>query len=217
MLPKRNIIDITTLKKMVSLCHQFSDACIFKAVLLTVFFGSFRLLNIAPHAKAEFDCTRHFTGRDEFFLENEVQLLLKWSNTIQYRDQYKLVALQKLGVSSICPSKALKKVMTLYNPGKNSPLFQIRTASGWQVLTDSRVRKILAKNNQCMHLPSNFYTFYGFRRSAASLAYELDIPVKEIKEHGTWGSDCIWRYIRPTTSAGSHVSHTFRKILHDKS
>ena len=114
---------------MVALCHQFSDPCVYKAVLLTAFFGFFRLSNIAPHAKAEFDSTRYFTGGDVFFLETEVRMLLKWSKTIQFRDQYTLVVLPKLGVSSICPYQALKKVMSLYNLGKNSPLFQISTAS----------------------------------------------------------------------------------------
>ena len=66
-LPKRNIIDIHTLKRMVALYQQFPDAGVFKAVLLAAFFGFFRLSNIAPHAVAEFDCTRQFTGGDVFF------------------------------------------------------------------------------------------------------------------------------------------------------
>ena len=213
-LPKRNIIDINTLKKMVLLCNQFSDPWV---VILTAFFGFFRLSNIAPHAKAEFDSTKHFTGGDLFFLQNEVRLLLKWSKTIQFRDQYKMVILPKLGVSSICPYHALETIMALYKPAKNSPLFQISTAAGWQVLTDTRIRKNLAKINQCLHLPSNFYTFHAFRRSVASLAYELGIPVREIKEHDTWASECVWTYIRPSASAGCQVAQTFRKMLHDKS
>ena len=182
---------------------------------MTAFFGFFRLSNIAPHVKAEFDSTKLFSGGYMFFLENEVLMLLKWSKTIQFRDQYKLVVLPKLGVSPVCPYQALKKVMSLCNPIQNSPLFQISTASGGQVLTDARVRKNLAKINQCLHFPPNFYTFHAFRRSGASLAYELGIPVREIKEHGTWASDCVWRYIRPSSSAGCQVSQTFRKILHD--
>ena len=103
--------------------------------------------------------------------------------------------------------------MDLYNPGSQAPLFQIRTAAGWQVLTDSRIRKVLADINQHMQLPSNFYTFHAFRRSGASLAYDMDIPVKEIKEHGTWASDCVWRYIRPQATAGQEVSQKFRKYI----
>ena len=212
-LPKRNIIDLVTLKKMIAFCNQFSDACVYRAVMLTEFFGFFRLSNMAPHSHREFDSTRHFTGGDVFFLEHEVKILLKWSKTIQYRDQFKLIVLPKLGDSAICPYQALQKIMHLYNPGQNAPLFQIKTAAGWQVLTDTRVRKNLAKINVAMNLPSNFYTFHAFRRSGASLAYELGIPVREIKEHGTWASECVWRYICPSASAGSQVSQVFRQTL----
>ena len=83
------------------------------------------------------------------------------------------------------------------------------------MLTDSRIRKVLAKINQIMRLPPNFYTFHAFRRSGDSLVYEMDIPVKEIKEHGTWASDCVWRYIRPQATAGHEVSHKFRKCMNN--
>ena len=213
-LTKRNIIDIKTLKRMVASCHRLPNADVFKAVFLTAFFGFFRLSNLAPHAITEFDSTRHFTGGDVFFLKNEAQLLLKWSKTIQYRDEYKMVTIPKLGVSPICPYRALKKIMALYNPGQNEPLFQVQTAAGWQVLTDTRIKKTLAKINLAIDLPSNYYTFHAFRRSGASLAYDLDIPVKEIKEHGTWASECVWRYIRPAATAGDQVARVFKRTLH---
>ena len=214
MLTKRNIINIGTLKRMVAVCHRFANADIFKAVFLTAFFGFFRLSNMAPHAIAQFDSTRHFTGGDVFFQKNEAQLLLKWSKTIQYRDEYRMVTIPKLGASPICPYKALKKIMALYNPGQNEPLFQIQTAAGWQVLTDTCIRKTLSKINLALDLPSNYYTFHAFRCSGASLAYDLDIPVKEIKEHGTWASECVWRYIRPTATAGKQVARVFKRTLH---
>ena len=212
-LPKRNNIDPNTLKAIIAATQKVSNSMVYKAVFLTAFFGFFRLSNIAPHAIAEFDATRHFTGGDIFFGSKEVQLLLKWSKTIQYRDEYRLISLPKLGASTICPYRALRNIMDLYNPGSQAALFQIRTAAGWQVLTDSRIRKVLANINQHMQLPSNFYTFHAFRRSGASLAYDIDVPVKEIKEHGTWASDCVWRYIRPQPTGGQQVSQKFRKYL----
>ena len=51
--------------------------------------------------------------------------------------------------------------------------------------------------------------------SGASLAYEIDIPVKDIKEHGTWASDCVWRYIRPQADAGRQVSTKFRQCFNN--
>ena len=47
------------------------------------------------------------------------------------------------------------------------------------------------------------------------MAYEIDTPVKEIKEHGTWASDCVWRYIRPQATAGREVSYKFRKCFNN--
>ena len=154
-LQKRDIIDISTLSHMVALYQQCPNAVVFKAVWLTAFFGFFRLSNIAQHAIAEFDCNRYFTGGHMvFFQNNKVQLLLKWSKTIQYRNEYRLETLPKLEASHLYPYRALKK---LYSPGVNSPLFQIKTTSGWQVLTDSRIRKTLATIKQQMDLPLNFF------------------------------------------------------------
>ena len=210
-LPKKNVIDLNTLKLIVAATQNWPNSMVYKAVFLTAFFGFFRLSNIAPHAISEFDITRHFTGGDIFFKNDEVQLLLKWSKTMQYRNEYKLVSLPKLGTSTVCPYRALRNLMHLYAPDHQAPLFQIKNAAGhWQVLTDSRIRKILSKINQKLHLPKNYYTFHAFRRSGATLAYEIEVPIKEIKDHGTWASDCVWMYIRPRASAGHEVAQKFR-------
>ena len=56
----------------------------------------FRLSNLAPHAISEFDPSRHFTVADLIFEKNQVTLLLKWSKTIQTRDQVRLITLPQL-------------------------------------------------------------------------------------------------------------------------
>ena len=61
---------------------------------------------------------------------------------MQYRNEYKLVSLPKLGASIICPYRALHNIMDLYNPNHQSPLFQVRTTEGLQVLADWRIRKV---------------------------------------------------------------------------
>ena len=76
-LPKKNVIDLNTLKIIIAATHNWPNSMVYKAVFLTAFFGFFRLSNIAPHAISEFDITRHFTGGDIFFKNDEVQLLLK--------------------------------------------------------------------------------------------------------------------------------------------
>ena len=143
----------------------------------------------------DFDPTHHITGGVVFFTNGTVKLLLKWSKTIQMRDQVKLITLPKLQMCEICPYRALKVIFRLYSPGGMEPLFQCNTAYGWQVITDSRVRKSLSTSNRMMGLRKGFYTFHAFRCSGATLAYRAHTPIQQIKDHGTWTSECIWRYI----------------------
>ena len=209
----KNVIDVSTLKNIVSICDEMPHGQVLKAVYLTAFFGFFRLSNLAPHAVHQFDLQRHFTGSDVFFYTHDVKLLLKWSKTLQTRDQVKLISLPRLQIPAICPFRALKAIVKLYNPSGFEPLFQCHTVNGWQPLTDSRVRKSLSKINARLGLHSSYYTFHAFRRSGASLAYQLRVPVPHIKEQGTWTSDCVWRYIHSDGSASLNVAKCFRNAL----
>ena len=189
---KKNVMDIPTLVQLIECCSGVSNSKTFKAIFLTAFFGFFRLSNLAPHAVREFDPTRHFTGGDVFFSKQNVRLLLKWSKTIQHRDSVRVITLPRLKSLSICPYTALKNMIKLYSPSSMEPLFQCYTNHGWQVLTDARVRKMLSHINVKMQLPKNYY---AFRRSGATLAYRAHVPIQGIKDHGTWTSECVWRYI----------------------
>ena len=60
---------------------------------------------------------------------------------------------------------------------------------------------------------SDFYTFHAFRRSGATLAYRAHVPIQGIKDHSTWKSDCVWRYIQSDESKGLQVAQTFRDLL----
>ena len=86
--------------------------------------------------------------------------------------------------------------MALYNPDQNDPLFQMFSAGRSSVLIDSRIRKVLSKLNVKLGFPSNKYTFYTFRRSGATLAYNSNASLQSIKKHGSWSSDCVWTYIQ---------------------
>ena len=132
---------------------------------------------------------------------------------MQSRDDYKLISLPKLYPSPICPVTAMRAVFQLYDPSAFQPLFQTTTSSGLQVIIVSKVRQILARINLHMKLPSNFYTFHSFRRSGATLAYRAQVPVQDIKDHGTWESDCVWKYIHLDREPGQKVAQTFKCIL----
>ena len=59
----------------------------------------------------------------------------------------------------------------------------VSNQSSIRLASDNRFqnKENFVKINVNLHLAKNFYTFHAFRRSCASLAYELDIPAKPIK------------------------------------
>ena len=68
-------------------------------------------------------------------------------------------------------------------------LFQVKTAQGLILLTDSRVRKTLKSINVVLGLNPTFHTFHDFRRSGVTFAHACHIPIQDLKCHGTWSSD----------------------------
>ena len=208
-----NIITVQRLLKIVYQCDYLYMGKVFKAVFLVAFFGFFMLSNLSPHSLTTFDFTRHFAGGDVFFEKNMVKILLKWSKTIQTRDQVKVISLPRLGSNPLCPYRALKFLFHWYNPCNNDPLFQFQYASGWKVLIDSKIRKTLSLINQKLGLAPHFFTFHAFRRSGASLAFNANVPIQEIQVQGTWMLDCVWRYIHDDPTRSSVVATTFQKML----
>ena len=210
---RRHIMDLKTLKEIVLYCPRFADSVTIKAIFLTAFFGFFRISNLVPHSISTYDSARQFFGGDIFYQKRFVKLLVKWSKTLQSRDEVKIITLPRLAYKVICPYLALRAVTQLYAPTANQPLFQTYSNQKYQPMTDSRVCKALSRIVQLMGLPKGFYTFHTFRRSGASLAYQAQVPLADIKDHGTWTSDCVWTYIQDKAHVGTKVAQAFQKMV----
>ena len=185
----------------------------FKFIFLIAFFGFFRISNLAPHSLSSFDSSRHLTLRDIKIKSDCMHIRVKWSKTLQTCDRVYLVTLPRLLGSNLCPVKALKKVIKLYHPHLDAPLFQIKTVNGWLVITDSRIRKVLAKLNTKLGYPSSHFTFHTFRRSGATLAFNSHVPIQKIKHHGSWTSDCVWRYIQQDPQYSQDIASVFASVV----
>ena len=166
-----------------------------------------RLSNLAPHSLAAFDNTSHFTVADVFFTRHYLKLLIKWSKTIQDRSKTQLITLPKLS-SPICPYLSLHSLSSLYEFSPSTSLFQFQTVSGWISMTDTRVRKCLKSINIALGFSVNFYAFHSLHRSGSSFAYKAQIPVPDIMRHGTWSSDCVWRYIHMDHTSGESLARS---------
>ena len=129
-LSTKNVISVEILQKIVRCCDTLYMGSIFKAVFLVAFFGFFRLSNLAPDSFAAFDIARHLAAGDIFFSKKFVKILVKLTKTLQTHDQIKIISLPNLGKSPFCPYHALKRVLAMYNPSENEPLFQHKYPSG---------------------------------------------------------------------------------------
>ena len=205
---RRHIMDLKILKEIILYCPRFADSVTIKAIFLSAFFGFFRISNLVPHSISTYDSTRHFSGGDIFFQKKIVKLLVKWSKTLQSRDEVWVITLPRLADKVICRYLALHPIIQLYSPDINQPLFQTYSNKKCQPMTDSRVRKTLSCIVQLMGLPKGFYTFHTFWRSGASLAYQAQVPLADIKDHGTWTSDCVWTYIHDKAYVGTSKDDT---------
>ena len=129
---QKHVIDISTFQCLISLVESSSNGITYKAMFLVSYFGFFRLSNLIPHAVSDFDPTRHFAAGDVIFTKHNVKMILKWSKTIQTRDQVKLITLPRLD-SDICPFMALRCMLQVFTPADMDPLFQCSTSKGTQV------------------------------------------------------------------------------------
>ena len=81
---------------------------------------------MAPHSAQSFDHSRHLCGGDVVFTSKYVQILIKWTKTVQTRDKIHVLSLPKLATPLLCSYSALKDIFAAYNPLPDDQLFQIK-------------------------------------------------------------------------------------------
>ena len=64
-----------------------------------------------------------------------------------------------------------------------------------------------------MDLDNTAFSFHTFRRSGATLANNLDIPIEHIKIHGTWQSDSVYTYIIDDPQRASAIAASFTRFF----
>ena len=207
----RQVFTTDMLLDLCKACDSTPNGKIFKAAYLLGFFAFLRLANLVPHARKDFSIIKHLCRGDIIFKENRAIVMIKWSKTLQSKNTIRLISVPRLG-SVICPVAALKKLLKISPGDNNTPLFQILVGRAWFPLTDSAVRKHL---KWCLSLAdlSPSLTFHALGRSGATFAFNHNVSLQNIKRHGTWTSDCVWRYIVDSHDAGQGVSENFKKIL----
>ena len=205
-------IDIQLLTSIIQVAETLQHSHIFRPLYILAYFSFLRLSNILPHTTTTFDYTRHLSKGDVIFAQDQVLLIIKWSKTMQSRQEIRTISLPMLGSSPLCPVAALRSLLLLLPGEPNDPLFQIYRVHAQVPLMDSVARRHLHTVSNALHL-SPHLTFHDFRRSGATWAFHHGVPLSQIMHHGTWRSDSVWKYINDLSTKPSAVSTTFQQHL----
>ena len=126
----------------------------------------------------------------------------------------KILKIPSLGANPICPVTAVKNLLKITPGSNNSPLFQYKAPTKWLPLTDNQVRHHFKSLLSKLNLQNSNLTFDAFCRSGASFAFNLNVPLQDIQSHGTWTSECVWRYKTLDHNASDQVTRNFQKHLY---
>ena len=138
-----------------------------------------------------------------------IAIVVKWSKTLQSRHQGTFILLPKLKNSILCPFNAFKNMCKHRKVTKFAPLFMIKG----KPVSQFQVRTHLQKVITMIGLEPSHYTFHTFRRSGATLAYNSNVNISNIKRHGTWTSDTVHEYIISDPNKAADVAKMFQNIL----
>ena len=206
----KGVFDVPTLKNLIANVMSMPNGQVYRAVFLLAFFGFFRLSNLVPHTLTAFDLTRHLARGDIIFAPPGAHIILKWAKNMQSRVAHRVVQIPYLG-NSICPVTALQVMFYAYPASPNFPLFYVNQAGYKRILTDTKVRRVLASLVVQLGLSTSSFGFHTFRRSGASLAFQSNTMLQDIQSHGGWRSQAIWTYLSSNSTAS--VANTFQSLL----
>ena len=106
-----------------------------------------------------------------------------------------------------------RKLLKLTPGTADLPLFQIKSKSQWLPLTDFQLRKHLKWTIQKLNMSQAGITFHSFRRSGAIVAFNANVRMQNIKSHGTWASNAVWRKITQDHNTSEQVARAFQAAL----
>ena len=205
----KGVFDVPTLTILIQLCNQLPHCITFQALYLLAFFGFFRISNLVPASRFAFDIKKHLCRGDVIIQPANAIIIVKWSKTLQNIKKGTFVIIPRLGSSPLCPVRALEIMLHATPQHSNAPLFI--TTEG--ILTQNRVRTHLSKLLCALNLDGKSYSFHTFRRSGATLAFNNNVSIQNIKRHGTWSSDTVYTYILSDPAKASAVSDSFQHLL----
>ena len=174
---------------------RLDDVAVWAAMLL-MFYGMMRVASALCGAQ-RCDHSNHLTLSDLRFHKAGVDVTVRTTKTIQFKERALVIPLPRVPGSILCPTQALflytQTAPTL--SGHSVPLFVTSQAGRpltYTVFT-SRVKQLVMRAGG----ETGCYGGHSFRRGGACLAYRLGVPVDVIRQIGDWASNAYTAYIVP--------------------
>ena len=191
----KQVLSPHTLTLLIAKLNSHPMGSMYKGLFLLAFHGFFRISNLLPKTQSSFQASRHLSRGDVSITSPGITVFLKWSKTLQANKDTRLIPLAAIPGSPLCPLQAILQINQLYPVSYHCPMFSHMVQGKLVVISQSQARRVLSELLASMGLNPKCYGFHTFRRSGASLAFSLNVPVQYIKAHGTWASDAVWAYL----------------------
>ena len=205
----KGVFTVTHLQEIIKCCGSLPNPHFYRTAYLFAYFGFLRISNLVPSSRNTFSIKKHLCRGDVLINNDSLVVLIKWSKTLQASNQGSYIILPKFNESHISPWHHFVHMSKMFPVCKNQPCFSYRCS----FLVESMLREHLRKIVASMGLDPSNHTFHTFRRSGTTLAHNLDIPIKNIKRHGTWMSDAVQSYIIDDPQRASAVSTSFVRFF----
>ncbi len=148
----KGVFDVKTLYDIIQMCDTLKDNLLYKSLFLLPFFGFFCISNLVPRTSIAFDATRNLARGDVILAKPGLQVLLKWSKTLQTCNVFKTVPLGTIPNSILCPVSTISAYIQSYPVSSNYPMFYIVNFGGNRVIIgEKHVRVALANILQRQH------------------------------------------------------------------
>jgi integrase len=177
----------------------------YRLAVLIGYMGMLRISNVTQVSLKQFDNTRHLARGDLKTSSNGIEIVLKWTKTLQSYGQGAIVVLPAIPCSPMCPLTAFHALNLKYPVHHSDPLFSHIHNNKLSMVTRSKIQNLLQLAAKKANLQN--ITFHALRRSAASAAFKSGVPLEQIQAQGCWSSQAIWSYIDP--SAKAHILPQF--------
>jgi hypothetical protein len=144
-----------------------------------------------------------------------LQVSLKWTKSIQGAHPPIHIPLPRIHHSPLCPVRAYHSmVRACPTVHPRMPLLVIYDVNGNYTPVSTHMlatnfHQVIHK----LHLPPLKYSLHSLRKGGITLAHAAGISMDQIKSHGTWSSNTVWTYVKPSTVQKSAISQALAQAV----